>query len=473
MLSLGNVRKQGDKLVRTLLLALLIVFSQVQAATLTLAFDTPGIEISTQEQLKLIQRVAEISNADIRIVTSGNSAEADLLLTTRPSLNSWIFSQIVVSYVPSLIALSLQDVDLLSGAKIAQLPRAYTLADNDVDRIPVDSNVLSLLQAKRYDVIVEVSSGVFQHDIKSQLYRRSLYPGRYIRLAMKNNGLKDGIEQLAQSHANTEVKLLDESARPVKIQLIAKSFNPDKYLLQETTEDLGFFSLLQQQLPQSFLTSVVTSTADAAATLQQPLPACIVNYRKRADRDHLIFSLPTQVYLGPRLYVAKTNPLVGTLTALLEAGAELSFQNIARHAPMTRLATLEALKQDVSVPNAIEQQHHFLPLLRFDSSVSLLQRNRVDGLWIYPVMFRFSLDDVANASDFSSFILQETAKTTPVYLACNNTVETHQLIENLNQLLSDARFLSKLLTHYSIGLNPADAADYSRQYRQALKDAAQ
>ena len=194
---------------------------------------------------------ATVMFVDICSFTSiSETTSADILLTTRDAIPGWHYSQISLGYVPSLIALSLQPYDMQASVSVAQLARAYTLAGNDVHTLPPDTNVASLLRAKRYDVIVDESRGVFQHDIKSQLHRHNLYPGRPIRLATTTPALKAALEQGVRQQNVQGIKLLDESVRAISVQLIAKSFNPDKYLLQESAEDLGFMSLLQQKLAQ-------------------------------------------------------------------------------------------------------------------------------------------------------------------------------------------------------------------------------
>jgi len=451
---------------------LFIVIAEARAATLTVAFDTPGISISAAERNILLQRVAAIKDTDIKLAEMSETASADILLTTRSSLTGWQYSQISLGYIPSLIALSVQPHDTLSLLNVAQLARGYTLTGRDVHTLPLNSNVLSLLQAKRYDVIVEQSSGVFQHDMKSQLYRRNLYPGRPIRLATKTLALKEDLEQRASQHNIQGVKLLDESVRAITVQLIAKSFNAEKYLLQESAEDLGFLALLQQKLPQFSLSSVTTSSADAMAALQQATPACIVNYSKKDDQTELIYSLPTQVYLGPRLYVAKNNPLAGYLKLTAKSDAALSFERIFNQLPNIRFASLESLRKDITAPGSNGGQHQFLPLLRFETAFSLLQRGRVDALWIYPVMFRFSLDDMTQANNFVSFVLRETGTMLPVYLACNNSNDTRELVAQLDQLLLDKDFYQALLQQNALGLTNSDSHDYAVQYQQALNNAA-
>lgn len=452
---------------------LMLVFFVIPAASattppLTLAFDTPGINISQPERNILLQRVAAISAADIKLSEIDDAASADIVLTTRDAVTGKLYSQVSVGYVPSLVALSLQQYDMQRSLSIAQLPRAYTLAGRDVHTLPLDANVMSLLQAKRYDVIVDVSSGVFQHDVKSQLYRRSVYPGRSIRLATQTPALKQQLEQSARENKVAGVNWHDESFRAINMQLIAKSFNADKYLLQESAEDLGFISLLQQELAQFTVNSVTTSSADALASIQQALPACIVNSRKREPSTGVIYSLPTQIYLGPRLYIAKNDPLVAKLTT----ASELSFDSIIKQLPGVRFASLESLKKDIQTANSSAGQHHFLPLVRFDTAFSLLQRGRVDALWIYPVMFRFSLDDIAQANDFASFVLQETGPTLPVYLACNDTAETRKLMTQLDTLLLDENFHLALLRQNAAGLNDSDSREYATQYQQVLQNAA-
>ncbi|MBZ9613813.1 hypothetical protein [Rheinheimera maricola] len=457
--------------VRTILVLLFIVLPAAQGMTLTLAFDTPGVVISQQERRSLMQRVATFNAAGVSVTETNEQASADLLLTTREPFAFWQFSDITVGYIPALIALSLQEYTPQSAVNIGQLTRDYMLADKGIHLIPEDSNVYSLLQAKRYDIIVESAAGIFQHDIKSQLYRRTLYAGRHIRLAMRTTALK--AEFTADTNkADTNVKQR-EAAQPVTIQLIAKSFNPEEYLLQESAEDLAFFSSLHQHITTLTLKPVVTSVFDATEKLQQPEPACIVNFRKRADRVGLLYSLPTQVYLGSRLYIAKDNPLLTSLNVLSATEPSLSFQQLLKTIPDIKLASLETLQPNImgNEQQSPATRHHFLPLTRFDTSVSLLQRGRVDALWLYPLMFRFGLDDVANANNFVSFTLAETIASLPVYLACNHSAETVQLIHSLNALLVDSRFQSSLLQQNSVGLNHADQQHYAADYRQAMATA--
>ena len=209
----------------TIFILLLFVFPAAASTVLTLAFDTPGISISPSEQNVLLQRVAAVSAVQVKLAAQDKASSADILLTTQEVVTNWHYSRISVGYVPSLIALSLQPHEAQARVHVAQLPRAYMLAGNDVHTLPLDAKVASLLQAKRYDVIVDESSGVFQHDIKSQLHRRTLYPGRPIRLATKTLALKDDLEQGVRRHKVQGIKLLDESVRAITVQLIAKSFN--------------------------------------------------------------------------------------------------------------------------------------------------------------------------------------------------------------------------------------------------------
>ncbi|WP_333608432.1 hypothetical protein [Arsukibacterium sp.] len=456
-----------------MLLALLwVILPPSQAEIRTLAFDNPGIAISGEEQQRLIQRVAAIDGANIRLSESADLSTADLLLTTSSVVAGWQLSQITVGYVPTLIALSLQDYDRQSSLKIGQFPRDYRLDDLTIHQIPLDSNVLSLLQANRYDVIVDSSTGVVQHDLKSQLHRYNLYPGRHIRLATKTSALQAKLERKARSVEVKGIKLINQAVTPINIQLIAKSFDREKYLLQESSEDLALFSLLQQHFPEFGLNAVVTSSSDAATKLQGAIPSCIVNYRKRASQTSILYSLPTQVYLGPRLYIDKNNPLLEALTALADSERVLSFPGIAAHIPTMRLATLETLRDDIGlVQNAAQSPHHFLRLLRFDTAVSFLQRGRADALWLYPVMFRFNLQNAAEADNFNSYVLQETSDTVPVFLTCNKTPETIELVQRFNVLLQDPGFQSALLRQNSVGLNQADQQDYAAQYLQALQHA--
>uniref|UniRef100_A0A486XUQ3 Uncharacterized protein n=1 Tax=Rheinheimera sp. BAL341 TaxID=1708203 RepID=A0A486XUQ3_9GAMM len=455
----------------TIFILQLFVFPAAASTVLTLAFDTPGISISPSEQNVLLKRVAAVSAAQVKLAAQDKASSADILLTTQEVVTNWHYSRISVGYVPSLIALSLQPHEAQARVHVAQLPRAYMLAGNDVHTLPLDAKVASLLQAKRYDVIVDESSGVFQHDIKSQLYRRSLYPGRPIRLATKAPALTADLERRAGGKNIQGVRLIDKSVRAITIQLIAKSFNPDKYLLQESAEDLGFLSLLQQKLAQFSLSSVTTSSADAVATLQQVAPACIVNYRKRPGQTKLIYSLPTQIYLGPRLYVSHQHPLATTLKTMSGAAEAMSFSRIAKQAPTLRFASLDALKKDIPSATDAAALHQFLPLARFETALNLLQRGRVDAVWIYPVMFRLSLDDIMQANNFASFVLQETGVTMPVYLACNDTADTRELVAQLNQLLLDDNFTQTLLEQNAIGLNDGDRRDYAAQYQHALDTA--
>lgn len=455
----------------TIFILLLFAFPAAASTVLTLAFDTPGISISPSEQNVLLQRVAAVSAAQVKLAAQDKASSADILLTTQEDATNWHYSQLYVGYVPSLTALSLQPYEVRAGLRVAQLPRAYMLAGSDVHTLPLDAKVLSLLQAKRYDVIVDESSGVFQHDIKSQLYRRSLYSGRPIRLATKTPTLTTDLEQRAGGNSVQGVTLLNKSVRTVNIQLIAKSFNPDKYLLQESAEDLGFLSLLQQKLAQFSLSPVTTSSADAAATLQQVEPACIVNYRKRQNQTELIYSLPTQIYLGPRLYVSNKHPLATTLQTLSGNAGEISFSHVEKQAPALRFASLDALKNDIPSATEAAALHQLLPLVRFETALNFLQRGRVDALWIYPVMFRLSLDDVTQANDFTSFVLQETGATMPVYLACNDTADTRELVTRLNELLLDGNFTQALLVQNAMGLNDSDRRDYAAQYQHALDTA--
>lgn len=450
---------------------LFIAIAGARAATLTVAFDTPGISISPSERNRLLQHVAAIKGTDIKLADVSETTSADILLTTRDAIPGWHYSQISLGYVPSLIALSLQPYDMQASVSVAQLARAYTLAGNDVHTLPPDTNVASLLRAKRYDVIVDESRGVFQHDIKSQLHRHNLYPGRPIRLATTTPALKAALEQGVRQQNVQGIKLLDESVRAISVQLIAKSFNPDKYLLQESAEDLGFLSLLQPKLAEFSLSSVTTSSTDAAATLQRAAPACIVNSSKRHSQTNLIYSLPTQIYLGPRLYVSNEHPLTTRLKAMTAETGAMSFSRIVKQVPALRLASLEALKRDMPAATDAKALHQLLPLVRFEAALDLLQRGRVDALWIYPVMFRFSLDDMTQANNFSSFVLQETGATMPVYLACNNTAETRELVAQLNELLLDDNFTQALLQQNAVGLNDNDRRDYAAQYQRALQAA--
>ena len=68
---------------------LFIVIAEARAATLTVAFDTPGISISAAERNILLQRVAAIKGADIKLAEISETASADILLTTRSNLTGW------------------------------------------------------------------------------------------------------------------------------------------------------------------------------------------------------------------------------------------------------------------------------------------------------------------------------------------------------------------------------------------------
>ena len=68
---------------------LFIAIAGARAATLTVAFDTPGISISPSERNRLLQHVAAIKGTDIKLADVSETTSADILLTTRDAIPGW------------------------------------------------------------------------------------------------------------------------------------------------------------------------------------------------------------------------------------------------------------------------------------------------------------------------------------------------------------------------------------------------
>lgn len=451
------------------LVLLILLLPSTYAAPLLVAFDTPGLRVSTAEKRELSQRLEQVLNAELSIVNAEQRQRADILLTTSKHADNWHLTRVVVGYIPPFIAVSNKPFSVQPSLRLAQLERAYTLQGENVQIIPTDSDVLSLLNANRFDVIVDVASNLVQHDIKSQLFRQRIYSGSHIRMAVKSAALIANVEQQVAT-ANTElIKLISDDVPDINVHLIAKTFDTERYIMQESAEDLAFFSLLQDRLPQFSLHPIVSSAADAALALEDSVAGCIVNYRKREPSTKLLYSMPTQLYLGPRLYLPTSSTLRQDIENFIANGKLVSFADIFSLNKRTHIATLDMLKKDLPETQLQNNAHHFLPVTRFDSAIMLLQRQRVDAVWLYPVMFRFSLAQPIDAEQFSSFYLMESGAATPVHFACNRSQQTMQLVQELNRLLKDASFQHELITQNIVGLTQADEQDYISQFRQLLQ----
>ena len=278
-------------------------------------------------------------------------------------------------------------------------------------------------------------------------------------------------QQLLQ-HKDIEFNVLQEDKISITLQYVAKSLNSDTGLLEESVEDVAFVDWLRKALPEFDFKTEVTSSADAALKLTKADAACTVNGRKRSTATNLTFSWPTQLYLGPRLYVSPTHPLADLIGSAVQNNGTLSLSKLSAMFPELRLATIDILAKALpDQQQAEDQQHLVLPLSRFETITPLLQRKRVDAIWLYPVMFRLSASDADITANINSLPLADSAEPVPAFLVCNQHSSSLELIKAVNQQLAASGQQQRLLDLYSAGLPQADRTRYQQAFKQLLQQA--
>ena len=457
-------------LIRLVLIIYLLFAWSLRADSLLLAFDTPGVKISEQEQQRLTTLLARYSKQRINRAPIKHAAEADVLLTSGVVGPDWYLSNIVVAYIPAMVALSVEQQPHLTQS--AQVSRDYMLSATNIDAVPENSNVSALLQAERYSSIIDFSTAVATHSGYYKLQRRQVYSGQHIRIASRDARFSEHlVQQLLQSE-DAEFQVLAEDKVSITLQYVAKSLNSDSGLLEESVEDVAFVEWLHEALPEFDFKTEVTSSADAALKLTQADAVCTVNGRKRSSATGLAFSWPTQLYLGPRLYTSPTQPLAELISKMVQQNDAISLSKLIKMLPELRVSTIDILATALpeQEPGQVSQ-HLVLPLSRVESATSLLQRKRVDAVWLYPVMFRLSANDADFTANIISLSLADSGVPVPAFLVCNQHASSLALIKEVNQQLAASEQLQSLLDLYSVGLPQTDRTSYQQAFKQLILQA--
>ena len=450
-----------------LFLNLLFAWS-LRADSLRLAFDTPGVRISEQEQQRLTKLLARYSKQVVRRAPIKQAADADVLFTSGAVGPDWHLSNIVVAYIPAMVALSVGQQPHLTHT--AQVSRDYMLSATNIDAVPANSNVTALLSAARYSSIIESSTAVATHPGYNTLQRKQVYSGQHIRLASRDPKFSEQLAQQLLRSEDAEFQVLFEDKLPITLQYVAKSLNSDSGTLQESVEDITFVEWLRKALPEFDFKTEVTSSADAALKLTKADAACTVNGLKRSTAMDQAFSWPTQLYLGPRLYVSPTQPLADLIGNTVQQNDAISLSKLLKMVPELRVSTIDILAKALPAeePNQVSQ-HLVLPLSRVESVMSLLQRKRVDAIWLYPVMFRLSANDADFTANIISLPLAESGEPVPAFLVCNQHSSSLALIRQLNQQLATPGQQQRLLELYSVGLPPSDRISYQSAFKHLIQ----
>lgn len=185
--------------------------------------------------------------------------------------------------------------------------------------------------------------------------------------------------------------------------------------------------------------------------LDSDSPACTFFKVKTPQREkHYIFSLPTDVFLGVRLYQHKSSTPIPT-AYLNDEGAVSSLTSYFNHFSEHSLLLIADHQYGGELDHELRalRQANWYRLEGIDPYLTFMQmflKRRVDFTFVYPASL-VTFPDISQ--QLRSYAVEGVPDFVSSHIMCNNTPETHRFLARVNEALqrlySSQAFMQALL----------------------------
>ena len=340
----------------------------------------------------------------------------------------------------------------------------YAVNDNDI--------AINMLVNKRL-------AGVVDYDSNGPIYtlaipgvqRRRLRPAQplYIDFGeLKHKTLFERGVMALGSRANNffVVGERPESDKPVLHWIVInKFFSPSHDTLIPLMEDERATKWWQDVLTDYQFYRHNLSSSVAFEWLERETQACVMNVQHSTAREEkAIFSLPSMYYQGLRLYAREDSTRVGALNLPADASLDLmSF--LTEHSHLLLAYSGRMFKpQDALLEFLQASPKRFIDvdMVEKERALMLLLKERVDVLLDFPTAIKQTRLLLGEHTPINSFSLVDTKSPMAVNIACSNSEQGQQVVNKINQMLSDAEKRARYFGIYAGGLTPLEADDLLR-----------
>ena len=459
--------------------------------------DIEHVELSRQSLARYKNILTEAFDKPVEFVNQ-NSDDVQIRISNKfvaMSETQWHNSRYLLDLVPGFSLTTRKNEPLTPSSITGIIRRPYLYQSPNQKYLLDDMNVaLSLLENKRIDGIVDYTTeGMYYIFEKENLNQNVLLDstsvlifftsveraGKFDELMEQNIGIEKNQKQLIEDVVPLSTTP-NAISNEITLSLILKQFDPIRNALKVTKSDSDVKQWLTTNLPEYRFHSQEVNTNKAYESLAKAENHCILNTSRNPKRlEHALFSQPTFAYLDFQLYVKVGTPAhLDVEQHLKRIGVKevVDISLLISENPNSIIGYYEYINRTKHFTQTLERGIKMSPdrFVKVTSTQShkseqLLRNERIDYLVTFPVVVQQEFNRAGQDMPLMSYPFKYYDKVVPAFIACSKSEQGKQVIQKVDQLLSEKAARNELVEIISQDMIPSDKKYIKRAFIQGFE----